>query len=153
MPWKLVFKTVIYGHAEPAGSKRPVTPKHGGRAFVIDANPKAAKWKKQIAQIVGEKYRGPLLDCPLMAQFVFYRVRPGNHFGSGRNAGKLKASADRFPLPAPDVLKTARAVEDALQGVVYVNDSRIVSEVLHKRWGPREAVLIEISKWEDRGKP
>jgi Holliday junction resolvase RusA-like endonuclease len=47
---------------------------------------------------------------------------------------------------APDTLKLARAVEDALSGIVWVNDSRIVDERIRKRWGDRSAVRIKVFK-------
>ena len=52
-----------------------------------------------------------------------------------------------FPTARPDLLKLARAVEDAIQSVVYRNDSQIVDEVLHKRYGEParvEVVLVEL---------
>jgi len=37
-----------------------------------------------------------------------------------------------------------RAVEDALKGVVYVDDAQIVSELLDKRWGEPARVEVVI---------
>jgi Holliday junction resolvase RusA-like endonuclease len=77
----------------------------------------------------------PLLEGPLLVEITFWMPRPKGHFGSGKNAGKLKANAPRFHVSAPDVLKLARGVEDACQGLIYRNDSAIVTELLQKPYG------------------
>jgi Holliday junction resolvase RusA-like endonuclease len=45
----------------------------------------------------------------------------------------------------PDVLKLARAVEDALTGILYRDDAQIVTEVLRKRYGDPPRVEIRLS--------
>jgi Holliday junction resolvase RusA-like endonuclease len=76
----------------------------------------------------------PLLEGLVVAQFLFVRPRPKAHYGTGRNERMLKDSAPAAPATTPDVLKLARAVEDALTGVVYIDDSQIVDEVIAKRY-------------------
>jgi Holliday junction resolvase RusA-like endonuclease len=156
---------VVAGEAEPAGSKisEPVRRKGGvivtkdtprGPEPVLrtrDDNPKVRGWKDRVAQVAlvaflhGGAHR-QLLDGPLEAEFTFYRPRPLGHFGTGRNAGKLKDSAPAFPITRPDALKLARAVEDALSGVVYRDDSQIVDEHLRKRYG--EPARCEVRIYE-----
>lgn len=137
MPDSVSF--TVYGEPKPAGSKR-----HVGKGIIIDANAKSGPWKKRVAQVAGEMMRGsglPLFRGAIEASFVFYRRRPKGHF---TKAGKLKPSAPVYPLPKPDVLKLARAVEDGLIGVVYNDDSQIVAEHLDKRYGEPERVEIVI---------
>lgn len=142
----LIF--TVFGKAVGAGSKsigmtkdkrpfvRPPTGKHG-------SDPKA--WKESVAQVAGEAMNGSgLFVGPLRVSFTFYRPRPSSHFGTGRNAGKLKPSAPAYPTGKPDVLKVARAVEDALTGVVYRDDAQIVFEVLEKRYGEPARVEVTI---------
>ena len=49
---------------------------------------------------------------------------------------------------APDVLKLARAVEDALSGVCYSDDALIVEEALRKVWADEWGVLVTIEEIE-----
>lgn len=145
-----IFSLTVFGTPQPAGSKKAVSwqTKDGSRSGtnVIDANPKAAKWKNQVAQEAGKRWDGHrLIDDPLEVRFVFYVVRPKGHFGS---RGNLLPSAPRWPAKKPDALKLARAVEDALTGVVYRDDSLIIRELLEKEWGEQERV--EISIWRAR---
>jgi Holliday junction resolvase RusA-like endonuclease len=103
---------------------------------VSDANKKARPWKDQVAQVAGQAHAGrELMEGALYVQFRFHVPRPKGHYGTGRNAGKLKDSAPEFPAKKPDVLKLARAVEDAMTGVVYRDDAQIVREVLLKDFG------------------
>jgi len=134
---KLVTRIAVYGTPEPGGSKRWV-----GR--VVDANPRAKGWQANVARAAAEQYTGELLDGPLAVEMTFYRARPGGHFGTGRNAHRVKPSAPIAPVSRPDALKLARAVEDALEGVVYRNDAQIVEESLAKRWGEPERCEIAV---------
>ncbi len=134
----------VYGHPEPAGSKRAFA-RPGGFARVVDANAKAAPWKAAVAAAAAEAWAGrELLDVALDVRMVFYRPRPRSHYGTGRNAELLRPRAPAWPTGRPDVLKLARAVEDALTGIVYRDDALIAVECLEKRWGTPERVEIEV---------
>lgn len=137
----------VHGSPQPAGSKKAFVHPATGHAQVVDANSKARPWKERVAQVAGETYSGPLLDGPLVARFTFFTPRPRGHFGTGRNAGTLKPSAPAFPTTRPDALKLARAVEDALTGVVWRDDALIVEEHLYKRYG-NAGCQVEISAVE-----
>lgn len=71
-------------------------------------------------------------DGPMCLKVIFYRERPESHF---RKGGGLKANAPAFPHTKPDADKLLRAVQDAMKGVVYTDDSRIVDPQVSKRWG------------------
>ncbi len=134
------MRFVIYGQPQPAGSKRAFV--RGTHASVVDANPKAGDWKLQVAQVVGQEYDGEPLDGPLSVTLDFFQPRPKSHYGTGANAAKLKPSAPRYPTGRPDALKLARAVEDALTGVLWTDDSRIVVEHLGKFYGQARCEVI-----------
>lgn len=138
---KRVLSLTVHGTPQPAGSKRAFV--RGGHASVVDANPKAKGWKGQVAQVAGEAWAGkPLLTGPLCVAMAFVRVRPKGHHGkSGLNA---KGRRTPYPIAKPDVLKLARAVEDALTGVVWKDDAQIVDELLKKEWGKTEFVAVEV---------
>jgi Holliday junction resolvase RusA-like endonuclease len=137
------FKLTVYGTPAPAGSKKvvPLGPRYG----VVDASKRSAPWKKEIRQAAGRVMQdSPLMDGPLAVRLRFIVNRPKGHYGSGKNAGRIKESAPLYPTVKPDVLKLARAVEDALSGIVYRDDAQIVSELLEKRYGSPERVEIDV---------
>ncbi len=144
-PLAAVFTLTVYGTPAPAGSKRalPLGGKFGGRPIVVDANARAKPWKNLIAQQGGIEMRSrSLYRGPLHVNFTFWVRRPKSHYNS---KGELKTSAQKWPTKKPDCLKLARAVEDALSGIVYADDAQIVTEFLVKRYGEPERVEIEIA--------
>lgn len=139
----------VYGVPATAGSKRAFMPKNGSRPIVVDdSGRKGKEWRSVVQDAALEVFSGPLLDCPLLVRFVFYEPRASGHFGTGRNSGKLKASAPGYPAKRPDVLKLARAVEDALTGIVWKDDARIVDEILAKRYGEPARCEVTITVLE-----
>lgn len=132
----------VPGNVEPAGSKRAFKHAHTGALIVTDANSKAKPWKASVAASGREAMAGrDLFRGPVSLMLVFYRPRPKGHMGTGRNAQVVKPSAPAYPITKPDVLKLARAVEDALTGVVWADDAQIVDEHLVKAYGPACCVV------------
>ena len=72
----------------------------------------------------------------LRCEFVF--PRPLSHYGTGKNATKLKPSAPRYHVRTPDVDKLVRGVADsigdAVARVLLNNDSQIVTLYAAKRY-------------------
>jgi len=146
----------VEGSPQTAGSKQSFVPLHrttrepfrrpnGGIVVsTVDDNPKSKSWKKVVAKAAKEVHKGPLLEGPLIATFRFYRPRPKNHF---TKLGLSKAGTQSLaPDTRPDVLKLARAVEDALIDVIYGDDSQIVEEHLFKCWGEPARLEVEIKQ-------
>lgn len=138
----------VFGTPQTAGSKRGYV--RGGRAIIVDDNKKSRPWKDGVAQVAGEAMveKGlELLDGPVRVVFRFVMTRPKGHF---KKDGTLSASGRRAPYPAvkPDTVKLTRAVEDALSGVVYRDDARIVDHRLLKEYGSPErfeAFIFDLS--------
>lgn len=146
----LVF--TVEGRAVPSGL-RPV-PIPGGRGSRLaegrdkEQEKRIKAWRAEIQRVARETYVGEPLDEALAVEFVFYRKRPDNQVGTGRNAGRVKGWAPRYPTTTPDVLKTARIVEDSLKGIVYADDSLIVEERLAKLFAaPGDPPRVEIIVW------
>lgn len=51
--------------------------------------------------------------------------RPKSHYGTGRNAGLLKASAPSLHTSKPDLDNLAKMILDALNGTAYYDDSHV----------------------------
>jgi Holliday junction resolvase RusA-like endonuclease len=147
----------VLGEAKGAGSKQAFRTKTG--KMVVTESIKGSKsWQQEVrvaaTQAIEDRdgrlrvpaFMHGLLEVPLTVEFTFYKPRPAGHYGTGRNSSTLKASAPHFPATRPDLLKLARACEDALQGVVYRDDAQIVNEVLRKRYGTPARVEVRIYK-------
>lgn len=137
-----VFFTV-FGKPAPAGSKR-----HVGGGRIVDASKRSTPWKAEIRQVAGRAMEGrELLRGALVVRFEFIVARPKGHFGKKG----LRPSAPAYPTVKPDLLKLARAVEDALTGIVYHDDAQIAYEVLCKKYGETEHVKVTVSALEGEG--
>ncbi len=146
---KTSIEFTIHGQARPQGSKRAYAMRtKDGRSIarVVDDNPHLKDWRQQIAATALQAWgESPLdLSVPVMLSLQFVRQRPASHYGSGRNSGKLKASAPACPTSRPDTLKLGRAVEDALTGIVWTDDSQVVRHELSKSYGDRHCVVVRV---------
>jgi Holliday junction resolvase RusA-like endonuclease len=146
------IKFFMPGIARPAGSKSAFGLKSGGkytgRFVVVDACKKSKNWKNEVNWAAKPfTPKTGLLQGPLCVKMIFQIQRPAGHYGSGKNSGQVKASANQMPVVKPDVLKLARAVEDGMTGIIYRDDSQIVTEILAKRYvHENPGVQIEISR-------
>jgi Holliday junction resolvase RusA-like endonuclease len=130
----------VYGPAQPAGSKVAGRTKDG-RMFVRDDAKRSRPWKTQVAQAAGEAMNGaPLFDGPLSLCVRFYMPRPKGHFG----ANGLLPSAPLYPTVRPDVTKLLRAIEDALTGIIWRDDSQVVAQHALKGYGEPACAEIEV---------
>lgn len=134
----------VIGKPAPAGSKRGFVV--GGRVVLTDASKKTKPWQALVQSVALEAMGDtPPLEGPISVIFEFTERRPKSHFNS---KGELNAEGQRKPFPtkAPDLLKLARGVEDALSGVCYRDDSQIVYEWLYKRYGEIDGVYVYIKE-------
>lgn len=141
-----MIEFTVLGKPQPAGSKRAFQNKHTGRIVVVDDAKGSRPWKQEVAGAAAERMNGSgeLLDGPLEVRLIFHVARPKGHYGTGKNAGKVKGSAPEFPAVKPDVDKLSRAVLDALSGVVYRDDAQIFRKAVAKLYGTPERVEIMV---------
>jgi Holliday junction resolvase RusA-like endonuclease len=128
----------VFGTPAPQGSKRAfVVRKKGevgkGRAVVVESSAKVKPWRQDVktAALEAVDYGDNLPvfeDCPVSVWIDFYLARPKGHYGTGRNAGIVKASASKYPTVKPDLDKLIRSTLDALtEAGVYGDDSQVIS--------------------------
>jgi Holliday junction resolvase RusA-like endonuclease len=143
----------VLGVARPQGSMKPFLPK-GARFPIVTHDNKASlmPWRQDVAG-AAEKARlergifsgvWPTSEA-VELRATFFLPRPLGHFGKKG----LRPSAPRFPSKKPDLSKLVRAAEDALSGIVYDDDARIVSERVRKLYAdggkpPRAEFEIEL---------
>lgn len=144
-----VLSVFVPGIPQSRGSKRafPFKRKNGQLGVAVsDDNPKSRDWMAIVSDVVGRAMDGrPPLEGPVFLDLLFRMPRPQYHYRTGRNAGELKADAPQRHTKKPDRGKLARAVEDALTGVVYRDDSQVWGGVITKVYGDNPGVLIGIS--------
>jgi Holliday junction resolvase RusA-like endonuclease len=143
-----VIEFTVLGRPAPAGSKRAFAVRKGGKptgqVAVVDDNKRSKPWQELVSSAAAAAVDGAKLDGPLLLEVDFYVARPAGHFGSGRNAGTVRASAPPFPAVRPDVTKLVRGLEDALTGVVWRDDAQIVTQTVRKRYGWPERAEVSV---------
>ena len=77
----------------------------------------------------------PRITGPIEVELTFCFERPASHYGTGKNADRIKGSSPRFHTKAPDVDKLVRLVLDAMENAgIVANDSQVVQVTAQKEW-------------------
>ncbi len=143
---------VVQGEPQPQGSMKAIS--IPGRKFtaIVDGNPKLKRWRKTVAQVAAiafreqlplrTEYAGMLVPIPAMVPLelviTFYLERPAS-------------LPKRFQqhMRRPDWDKLARAVGDALTGIVYTDDNQVWKATIEKHYGLPQRTEIKVFITED----
>jgi Holliday junction resolvase RusA-like endonuclease len=82
-----------------------------------------------------------LMDGPLQLTAHFVVPRPKGHHGA---KGSVRPSAPAYPITRPDTTKLLRALEDACTGILWRDDSQIVSQFAFKAYGEPARAEVEV---------
>lgn len=134
------------GIARPKGSKRLARLKNG-HTVMLEMSKHERPWREQVAFAAAQAMKGRerFTGRPLSAFMAFGFPRPKSHYGRSG----LKPGAPRWHVGRPDASKLARSVEDALNGIVWDDDSRVARLVAHKYYLDRDelaGVNIEVQE-------
>jgi len=143
------FDLLVLGFPIPQGRPRVFTPK-GDKFPVATDPPKSRKWKEEIRYAAQKKIEetGHQIwkEMPLYINLTFYVPRP-----------KSLPKRIQQPMRRPDLDNLEKAVMDALQGMVYDDDSRIVLKISEKVFHPEGKIGVAISiseaKWDAPSNP
>jgi hypothetical protein len=151
-PFVLTFE--VLGRAQQRGSKSPFVLKgKGGKIktrangspiiVVPDDNERSAQWMENVRTVawisLRDAYGCGLIDFPVELSVQFYFSRPKSHYGSGKNADVLKASAPTYHAQSPDLAKLVRSLEDGMTGAVWQDDRQVVAyRSISREWVGRE---------------
>jgi len=139
----------VPGTPRPGGSKKPFRIPTTGQIVLTDAGKYTKEWRAVVTHEAFAAAGGrPLLSDALNLDVIFFLRRPKGHFGSGKNAGVLKASARPYPISKPDATKLVRALEDAMTGIVWRDDAQVVDQRARKLYTdaehPTEGALVVV---------
>lgn len=135
----------VYGLPAPQGSKR-----HVGNGVMVESSKKVKPWRQDVVQAaltataMHEDY-DPFVG-PVGVRIIFYFPRPKYHFGTGRNAGILKAGAAVFQTANPDLDKCVRSTFDALTTAGVWRDDNLAARVTaEKRFDTLPGAFIQLT--------
>ena len=116
-----------------------------GTDFISNYDPSATK-KKSFRGVMQDEAPQTPLEGPLMLELNFYMGRPKNHYGTGKHANTVKASAPEWHTGRPDIDNLQKFVQDALNGIYWRDDSLICQIVTRKQYSERPRTEIIITK-------
>lgn len=135
----MLFEITIPVKPRPQARPRFFVRQAGLRYFVGAYDPKQCKTFKEVvawyAKLKAIEYnlKEPL-GCPIAISLTFHM-------------GKEKKGRSSYHTKKPDVDNLAKAVKDALRGIIYRDDSQIVEAHLYKLYG-EPMIIITIKTLE-----
>lgn len=134
-----VVSFTVYGIAAGKGSTTSRFVPGKGRTFTH--SPTSTKDWESLVKVVAQDHSPPggLLEGPLQLQLRFFLPKP-------KSAPKRRRT---WPDKKPDLDKLIRAVGDALTGVLYTDDARIVAITASKDYDVTPRVEIELGTVEE----
>lgn len=153
----------IHGAPAPGGSKTFIPSRRrdgslvivnrGGKPFpmgnMIDAGKHNKEWKDTVSGQADIAFKFQPIATAIRVRFEFHLRRPQYHYVAGDPSRPLKDQyRDADPDGPPDVTKFVRSTEDALTGIVWVDDSLIVQQEAEKVYaqGERTGCRIVVCK-------
>lgn len=141
-PWAEPARLEVYGAPEPQGNKTGFV--RNGRVVMVegrrpDSRERFKSWRDAVAREAREwqeRHEAPLLDEACRLTCTFRLPRP-------KSIPKKRTQ----PTSRPDVDKLARAVGDALKGLLYSDDSKVCELVVRKVYAvdvaPGATIVLE----------
>jgi len=128
---------IVYGSPVPQG--RPRFFRRGNHVGTYDPD-KSRTWKQDVkASVLDQlKKQVAILDGPLSVILDFYLPRP-----------KSLPKKVQYHIKKPDADNLAKAIKDALRGIIYRDDSQIVILTVLKKYGDPPRVVIGIEQLGD----
>lgn len=117
-------------------------------------NPRLTGWQKLVADSARSIF-GPYepWTCPISIETLFFLswARPKKTQIGDPAAPIIRFdetySTHRLKGKAPDVTNLVKGTEDALQGIVFVDDVQVVEHVRHRKmWSDVPGVIITVSR-------
>lgn len=138
----------VPGIPKPGGSKRGFYNAKLGRVLITEDCKASKSWRAVVSLAAREAYQGYPLVGPLELTVAFVMPRIGSHYGSGKNAEKLKPAAPKFHTVKPDATKLMRSTEDALTGILWRDDAQIARQTVEKSYGECAGAWITVEQLE-----
>lgn len=133
---------------EPVEQARPRATRMGKGIRLYDPK-KVTVFKRKLGMLAKqqmldrglEPYDGPLEVC-----MEFYRPVQAS-ISKKERARRL--SGDHRPTVKPDLSNYIKALEDGLNGIIWVDDNRIVQIVAEKKYSDRPRIVIVVNKVDE----
>lgn len=127
---------------EPTPQLRPRVSSRGGYVRVYDP-PKVKNFKNLLRSLADDQYARPPLIGPLSVSLTFYRPVQKSISKTER---KRRLSNQSKPVVKPDTDNYIKSTLDALNGVLWHDDSQIVKITGEKRYGDHPRITVGVKQ-------
>jgi Holliday junction resolvase RusA-like endonuclease len=151
-----IVEFFVPGIPRPGGSKTAtLIRRKGGEIVMKNGRPLIttrddakgnAEWKQNVAFFARQHYNADPQAVALRIRVVFVMPRPKYHYGTGKNAGILKPDAPALHTVKPDGTKLMRSTEDALTGILWIDDAIIADQGARKVYGSKPGAFIVLER-------
>lgn len=126
----------------PIAKKRPRFARR--KKFVAVINDQETEESLFLFHVMQQWKGDPIKDKTIAIHLKYFMKRPKSHYGTGKNAGKLKKSAPVNHFKKPDIDNLVKFTLDVLNGHVYHDDSLINYICAEKRYSekPRTEIVL-----------
>jgi len=137
----------LFVSGEPVAQGRPRFTTISGHARAVD--PAKSREYKQIVSVMARQKMGELglspMEGPLKLQIHVFRIPPKS---MGKKKGAEACAFSRGITTKPDLDNYIKLVSDALNGVVFVDDSQVVAIEADKRFSATPGMVITVMEEE-----
>lgn len=131
----------------PQAKKRPRFARRG--KFTITYSDQETEEGRFILEVKQQLDGHALMTGPISMIVRFDFERPKSHFGTGRNSGKLKASAPAHHISTPDCDNCLKFLKDCLNRLVWKDDCQVFELTAIKRYSDTAKTTAYINEIEE----
>jgi Holliday junction resolvase RusA-like endonuclease len=133
----MTIKFFVPGKPATAGSKRVFLDKRTGKPIVTHDNKQHAQWRNLVRLAAYEEMDGePLIEGPVKTAVTFVMRRPAS----------VSVAKRPYPVVMPDIDKMMRAINDALTGAVFIDDSQVIIQHAMKVYGEPPGARVQVDE-------
>ena len=129
----MIIKFTVFG--KPLAQKRPRFFRAGKGIRSYDPDKQD---KKDLASVSSNNAPQTPFSTSVMLEVIAYFKRPKSHYRTGKYSHILKDAAPRYHTAKPDWDNIGKSIGDALEGLYWTNDSKIVKGTVEKLYTEEE---------------
>lgn len=141
---QIITEFRVVGRPAPQGSKKPT-----GNGGFMEASKYVDAWRNDVRAAAMAHFGEALIDGPVFTMLAFLFNRPKCHYVSSNTDKPLKADAPFWHTSSPDIDKLERATNDAMTGVIWVDDRQVAGTLSQKFYIPHhesQGAIIRICR-------
>lgn len=125
----------------PVAKRRPRFARRG--KFVMTYSDQETEEGRFLWEVKQQTKQLPI-EGPIKISCIFYMPRPKSHYGTGKNADKLKLNAPIFHTKKKDLDNLLKFCYDCLNGIAWKDDSQVVESMAKKLYSDNPRTEIKI---------